>query len=183
MRASIPVISLALLLAALADARKALPQAVDAAPIAEATRQGQDVGIEADSMEVLDKQRKAIFTGNVNAARGGVTLKSNRLVVDYRSGKGNNNKKSEAKGGSATEVTNLEATGSVVIITRTQKITGDKALIDVKANRLTVEGNVVVEQGTSVVKGNQLVVDLATNRSQMTGGRVKGLFTPSQKTP
>ena len=41
----------------------------------------------------------------------------------------------------------------------------------------------VVEQGGSVVKGNQLVVDLATNRSQMTGGRVKGLFTPSQKTP
>jgi lipopolysaccharide export system protein LptA len=41
----------------------------------------------------------------------------------------------------------------------------------------------VVEQGGSVVRGNQLVVDLATNRSQMTGGRVKGLFTPSQKTP
>jgi lipopolysaccharide export system protein LptA len=182
MRSFTLVVSLALFLAALAEARDALSQAVDAAPIAEATRQGQDVGIEADSMEVLDKQRKAIFTGNVNAARGGVTLKSNRLVVDYRSGKGNN-KKSEAKGGSATEVTNLEATGSVVIITRTQKITGDKALIDVKANRLTVEGNVVVEQGTSVVKGNQLVVDLATNRSQMTGGRVKGLFTPSQKTP
>jgi lipopolysaccharide export system protein LptA len=181
MRSFTLVVSLALFLAALAEARDALSQAVDAAPIAEATRQGQDVGIEADSMEVLDKQRKAIFTGNVNAARGGVTLKSNKLVVDYRSG--GTSKKGQAKGGSANEVTNLEATGSVVIITRTQKITGDKALIDVKANRLTVEGNVVVEQGTSVVKGNQLVVDLATNRSQMTGGRVKGLFTPSQKTP
>jgi lipopolysaccharide export system protein LptA len=46
---------------------------------------------------------------------------------------------------------------------------------------LTVEGNVVVEQGSSVVKGSKLLVDLTSNRSQMTGGRVKGLFTPSQK--
>jgi lipopolysaccharide export system protein LptA len=181
MKAFALVIPLALFLVAIAVPRSALAQAVDAAPIAEATRQGQKVDIEADNMEVLDKQRKAIFTGNVNAARGGVTLKSNKLVVDYQSG--GTNKKGQAKGGGGNEVTNLEATGSVVIITRTQKITGDKALIDVKANRLTVDGNVVVEQGGSVVKGNQLVVDLATNRSQMTGGRVKGLFTPSQKTP
>ena len=74
----------------------------------------------------------------------------------------------------------LVATGDVIIITRTQKITGDKALIDVKANTLTVEGNVVVVQGSSVVKGTKLLVDLTNNRSQMTGGRVKGLFTPSQ---
>jgi lipopolysaccharide export system protein LptA len=181
MKAFAPAMALALFLTAFAEGRDALAQAVDAAPIAEATRQGQKVDIEADNMEVLDKQGKAVFTGNVNAARGGVTLKSKTLVVNYQSG--GTNKKGQAKSGGGSDVTNLEATGGVVIITRTQKITGDKAFIDVKANRLTVDGNVVVEQGGSVVKGNQLVVDLATNRSQMTGGRVKGLFTPSQKTP
>jgi lipopolysaccharide export system protein LptA len=181
MRSLALALPLAMLLAALAETRDVVAQAVDAAPIAEATRQGQKVDIEADNMEVLDKQGKAIFTGNVKAARGGVTLASNKLVVDYHSGK--TNKKGQAKSAGGNDVTNLEATGSVVITTRTQKITGDKALIDVKANTLTVDGNVVVEQGGSVVKGNQLVVDLATNRSQMTGGRVKGLFTPSQKTP
>jgi len=181
MKALAPVIALAVTLSALAETRNALAQAVDAAPIAEATRQGQKVDIEADNMEVLDKQGKAIFTGNVNAARGGVTMKSKTLVVNYQSG--GTGKKGQGKSGATSDVTNLEATGSVVIITRTQKITGDKAFIDVKANRLTVDGNVVVEQGGSVVKGNQLIVDLATNRSQMTGGRVKGLFTPNQKTP
>jgi lipopolysaccharide export system protein LptA len=179
MRAFGLVFPLTLFLVALAPAGDALSQAVDAAPIAEATSQGKDVNIESDNMEVVDKSKQAIFTGNVNAERGGVTMKSNRLVVDYRSG--GTNKKGQAKSGNANEVTNLEATGSVIIITRTQKITGDKALIDVKANTLTVEGNVVVEQGASVVKGSKLLVDLTNNRSQMTGGRVKGLFTPSQK--
>src|SRR5262245_62969339 len=99
-------IPFALFLAAIAEARDALAQAVDAAPIAEATRQGQKVDIEADNMEVLDKQGKAIFTGNVNAARGGVTLKSNKLVVDYQ--KGGTNKKGQAKAGGGNDVTNLE---------------------------------------------------------------------------
>ena len=203
MRASCLVLAFTLLLIGLAPSGDARSQAVDAAPIAEATGQGKDVNIEADNMEVLDKSKQAIFTGNVNAERGGVTMKSNRLVVYYRSsaaGGTGTDKKAQAKGGTGTDkkaqakggtgtagggassqVTNLDATGNVIIITSTQKITGDKALIDVKANTLTVEGNVVVEQGSSVVKGSKLLVDLTSNRSQMTGGRVKGLFTPSQK--
>src|SRR5262245_23042960 len=116
MKAFAPAMAIALFLAASAEARNALAQAVDAAPIAEATRQGQKVDIEADNMEVLDKQGKAIFTGNVNAVRGGVTLKSKALVVNYQNG-GCNNKKGQAKSG-GSEVTTLEATGGVVIITR-----------------------------------------------------------------
>jgi|RhiMetdeSRZDD1v2_1073273.scaffolds.fasta_scaffold191662_3 lipopolysaccharide export system protein LptA len=191
MRASCLVLTFTLLVIGLAPSGDARSQAVDAAPIAEATGQGKDVNIEADNMEVLDKSKQAIFTGNVNAERGGVTMKSSRLVVYYRSsaaGGTGTDKKAQAKsgagnagGGAGSQVTNLDATGNVIIITRTQKITGDKALIDVKANTLTVEGNVVVEQGSSVVKGSKLLVDLTSNRSQMTGGRVKGLFTPSQK--
>src|SRR5262245_65644073 len=97
-----------IILAVLALAGEARSQAVDAAPIAEATGQGKDVNIEADNMEVLDKSKQAIFTGNVNAERGGVTMKSNRLVVYYRSGGGGGasgtNKKAQAKGGAASEV-------------------------------------------------------------------------------
>ena len=199
MRASRLILPLTLLLVGLAPAGGVLAQAVDAAPIAEAAGQAKNVNIESDNMEVLDKSNQAIFTGNVNAERGGVTMKSAKLVVDYRSGgtgkqgqgskqgqsakPGQAAKPAQAKTGTASEVTNLEATGNVVIITRTQKIPGDKALIDVKANTLTVVGNVVVEQGSSVVKGSKLLVDLTNNRSQMTGGRVKGLFTPSQNNP
>jgi len=191
MRASRLILPFTLLLVGLAPAGGVLAQAVDAAPIAEAAGQAKNVNIESDNMEVLDKSNQAIFTGNVNAERGGVTMKSAKLVVDYRSSSSKQGRAAKpgqaaqpaakpAKTGTASEVTNLEATGSVVIITRTQKITGDKALIDVKANTLTVLGNVVVEQGSSVVKGSKLLVDLTNNRSQMTGGRVKGLFTPSQ---
>jgi lipopolysaccharide export system protein LptA len=85
MRASCLVLASTLLAVGLAPSGDARSQAVDAAPIAEATGQGKDVNIEADNMEVLDKSKQAIFTGNVNAERGGVTMKSNRLVVYYRS--------------------------------------------------------------------------------------------------
>ena len=52
------------------------------------------------------------------------------------------------------------------------------AKMDVKANEVRIGGNVVVKQGKTIIKGQKLFVDLDKNISEMTGGRVKGSFTP-----
>ncbi len=98
-------------------------------------------------------------------------MNSDKLVVHYDDAK-------KQDGGSKTEVTHLDATGNVVIITRNQRITGKWAKMDVKANLLNVGGNVVVTQGKTVVKGKKLFVDLNKNISKISGGRVKGSFVP-----
>ena len=130
------------------------------------------VDIEADKMEIQDKENKAIFTGNVHAKRPDVTLDCDLLVVDFVDAK-------QADGTSKTEVTNLDATGDVVIVTERQKITGEHATMDPRTDILVVTGNVVLTQGKTVLRGPKLNANLKTNKMDMTGGRVKGSFVPS----
>lgn len=135
-------------------------------------KKDQPVDIEADKMEIQDKENKAIFTGNVHAKRPDVTLDCDVLVVDFVDTK-------QADGTSKTEVTNLDATGNVVIVTDKQKITGEHAVMDPRTDILVVTGNVVLTQGKTVLRGPKLNANLKTNKMDMTGGRVKGSFVPS----
>lgn len=151
----------------------AVAQSVDTTALAQSAQQPNAVNIEADTMEVQDDNKRAIFTGNVDASRGDILLKTDKLVADYVEAEG-------GSGGGSTEVTFLEASGSVEIDTARQRITGSWAKMDVKANQVTVGGNVVVTQGGTVLRGEELIVDLNKNTSQLTGGRVKGSFVPRQ---
>lgn len=148
-------------------------QTVDATAATQESKTPRNVDIEADTMEILDEQKKAIFKGNVNAKRGDVTLKTDTLVVTYA-------ETTDAKGEKKTEVTMLDADGNVVIVTNKQTVTGKTAQMDVKGNKLWVKGGAKVVQGKTVMNGEQLFVDLKTNKSEMTGGRVKGSFVPEQ---
>lgn len=130
------------------------------------------VDIEADQMEVLQKENRAIFTGKVNATRDTVNLKTDKLVVTY-------SETPRTDGTKKTDVTFLDASGNVLIVTRNQRITGQKAHMDVKANKVRVEGNVTVTQGKTTMHGPVLLVDLDNDTSEMTGGRVKGSFVPN----
>ncbi len=133
---------------------------------------GKPTDIEANKMEIIDAEKKAIFTGSVNAKRGDVTLKSDKLVVYYDEVK-------QPDGTSKTDATNLEATGSVIIKTKKETITGDWAKINPKTNKLVVGGNVKLVQGATVLTGPELRADLDTNKVEMLGGRVKGSFLPN----
>lgn len=146
---------------------------IDTSAISQSARQPGEVNIEADRMEVLDQEKRAIFIGNVDARRGNIAFRTDRLVADYEETGGES-------GNSGTSVTFLEATGAVVIETAQQRITGAWAKMDVKSNQVTVGGNVVVTQGSTVLRGEQLVVDLDKDTSELTGGRVKGRFVPNQ---
>ena len=171
--ASLMLVTAGLLLLGALAAPLLAQTTVDTSEIAQSARQPGEVNIEADRMEVLDKEKRAIFIGNVDATRGGIMFKTDRLVADYE----------EAAGGSGeggTSVTFLEATGAVVIETAEQRITGNWARMDVKSNQVTVGGDVVVTQGNTVLRGDQLFVDLDKDTSEMTGGRVKGRFVPGQ---
>lgn len=144
-----------------------------AAPAAAQTQTapGKEVTIEADQMEIIEKEQRAIFTGKVDAKRADVRLTADRLVVLYEDVK-------QPDGTAKNDVSKLDATGNVTIVTSTQRITGQSAKMDVKANKLVVTGSVQVVQGQTTLNGETLNVDLNTDKSQMTGGRVKGSFVP-----
>ena len=138
---------------------------------AETAKPPPPVNIEADQMEILDAEKKAIFRGNVDATRGDVNLKASELTVTYAEVK-------QADGTAKTDATNLDARGAVTIKTRRETITGDWAKFDPQSNKLVVGGNVKLVQGSTVLTGKELHADLDTNKVEMSGGRVKGSFLP-----
>ena len=138
---------------------------------AETAKPPSPVNIEADQMEILDAEKKAIFRGSVDATCGDVNLKANELTVIYAEVK-------QADGTSKTDATSLDARGAVTIKTRRETITGDWAKFDPQGNKLVVGGNVKLVQGSTVLTGKELKADLDTNKVEMSGGRVKGSFLP-----
>ncbi len=129
------------------------------------------VNIEANEMEILDADKKAIFRGKVDAKRGDTTLKSDLLTVLYAEVK-------QPDGTTKTDATDLDAKGNVTIVTPKETITGDWAKFNPQANTLVVGGNVKLVQGATVLTGPELHADLNTDRIEMKGGRVKGSFLP-----
>ena len=136
--------------------------------------QAQEAGtvdIEANEMEILETDKRAIFRGDVIAKRPSDTIRCAEMVVSYVDAK-------KADGTSGTDVDQLDCKGATTITTATQTITGDLAIFYVRRDELVVTGNVKVVQGKTVIRGPKLLVDLKTKVTRMTGGRVKGKFVP-----
>ena len=148
----------------------------EAAPAAKAETKGakaapQPVDIVSNEMEILDKEKKAVFRGAVDATKGTTNIKSDTLTVTYADVK-------QPDGTTKTDATAIDAQGNVTITTPKEVITGDWAKYNPQTEKLTVGGNVKLVQGTTVLQGNELVSDLKTSRTQMKGDRVKGSFLP-----
>ena len=107
------------------------------------------VDISANEMEILDKDKKAIFRGAVDATRGTTNLKSDELTVTYAEIK-------KPDGTTKTDATALDAKGNVTITTPRETITGDWAKYNPQTEMLVVGGNVKLVQGKTVLTGNEL---------------------------
>ena len=145
----------------------------------------EPIDIEADMLEVQDANKIAIFSGNVIAVQGKMTMRSKRLKVQYASQQAG--VAGEKKSG-GSQITSITADGKVMITSGdNQTATSDRAFFDVIQQTVTISGNVVLSQGENVIEGDHLVIDLKTNRSQFVNRdgtskrqRVRGLFIPKK---
>ncbi len=143
---------------------------------------GKDpIQIEADSLEVLDKDRNAIFTGNVQVRQKDTVLKTQRLRVFYE-GKAADGI-AQAASGSSQQIRRFEAEGRVLINQKDQTVTGDKGWFDMRSQTAQVSGTVVLTQGKNVARGNRLSIDLRSGQYKLdnSNGRVQLILEP-QKT-
>ncbi len=146
----------------------------------------EPIDIEADVLEVDDKQKQAIFKGNVVARQGGFSLKAKELAVHYAGEPGGEVAAASTGGGDAS-IRRIEAKGKVLVTTKDdQTATSEWANFDVEEQLVTIGGNVVLSQGENVLRGDRLVIDLKTGKSRFEvkgeGGkqRIRGLFQPNQ---
>jgi lipopolysaccharide export system protein LptA len=152
----------------------------------------EPIKIDADRLDVFDKESRAVFAGNVVAVQGESTMKCTTLTVFYEPRKGEGGQKAApataapAPGGSAeSQIQKIDCKGPVTIVSKTQTATGDNASFDRVANKVFLTGNVALSDGPNVTRGEKLVYDLNTavaNMETTPGGRVKALFVPGSNT-
>lgn len=140
------------------------------------------IDISADALEVLQKEQKAVFAGNVIARQGEITLTSDRMTVTYA-------KEQKASGNA---ISKLEVEGHVFFASPGESASGDVGVYDVNQKIISLLGNVVLTKGKNVLKGERMDYNLASGRSVVKGaggvtasgqpksGRVRGLFVPEK---
>jgi lipopolysaccharide export system protein LptA len=138
------------------------------------SKDSKPINIDAAKLDYYDKEQKLIYTGNVVAVQGDVTLKTPQLVVFLTP------KEADAPNGppsSASQMRRWEASGPCTLISKDEIGTGDSGRFEKAENKFYLDGNVTLTQGDYITKGDHAVHDLDTGRSVVTG-HVRSMFPP-----
>jgi lipopolysaccharide transport protein LptA len=123
------------------------------------------IDVEADTLDVYDQTKQAIFRGNVKSKQGDFVVRTVEMAVFYtgQAGLALGNAGSEPGDKSGSQVTRVEARQKVLIVSKDgQTATGDWAIFDVKANTVLMGDHVVVSRGKDVAEGPRLKIDLTS---------------------
>jgi len=127
------------------------------------------IKIDADRLEVHQKDNSAIFSGNVNVTQGPTVMKAGKIVVHYVAGKG------ETITPGASAIDHIEASGKVYVKSDQQVATGDSATFDMKSEVLVMSGSkVVLTDGDNVAVGCRLTVQMKTGEAKLDGCGTNG---------
>jgi len=129
------------------------------------------IEVTAQQLEADQQQRQAIFSGEVVAKQGDITLYSDKLIVYSLP--------------EEDQVDRLEAFGHVRVVQIDRTATADRAIYRQFEETLVLYGNAEVHQGKNRVAGDEIIVYLRENRSLVksgeNGGRVKAVLFPKQQ--
>lgn len=134
------------------------------------------VDFAADRIELQDRADRAVLTGNVDVTQGDMRLRATRVTIAYNSA-------------SQTEVTRMDASGGVVLTTRSETARSQFAIYDLRSRLVTMIGDVVVNRaGKGETRGNRLILNMTSGLATLdggrtAGGRVTGRFTPPPRAP
>ena len=128
------------------------------------------IQITADSMEVEQEAQRVTFVGAVDVIQGEMRLKADELVVHYR----------DREAAEQNQIYRIDVAGNVRLATPKESATGDTGFYDVDAGVIELHGHVVLTSGENVIRGDQARMNLETGQSEVTGGRVEGIFYPEE---
>jgi len=130
----------------------------------------QPIEITSQKLEVLQQQRQSIFTGDVVAKQGDMTLFAEKLIVFLHQDQ--------------NQVERLEAIGGVRVLQLDRIATAEKAIFYQLEEKLVLSGNAEVTQGKNEISGDEITLYLKENRTLITSSennRVKAVIVPEKK--
>ncbi|MCW1383277.1 OstA family protein [Novosphingobium sp. KCTC 2891] len=134
------------------------------------------VNYAADRIELQDKQKRVVLSGNVDITQEALRMRAARTTVAYTDT-------------GDLKIQRIDATGGVVVTRNDERASGDVAVYDFNRKIITMVGNVALRRGTDTLNGGRLVIDLNTGISSVDGhsggasgagtggGRVSGSFS------
>ena len=119
--------------------------------------------VEADTLDVYDGEKRAVFHGNVKSKQGDFVIRTVELVAFYSGQTGLLATTGEDANRTPSQLTRVECKQKVLIISKEgQSATGDWAIFDTKANTVLLGDDVTVSRGKDVAQGPRLKIDLNT---------------------
>jgi lipopolysaccharide export system protein LptA len=128
----------------------------------------QPIQIVSDRLEAFNEKKMVVFTGNAVATQGARTIRADRLTLHYREDRKAPGKAS-ALGEGAADLERVEARGHVTITEGERIVTGDDAVYEQEAQKITMTGSAVLREGANIVRGDRVVVFLGENRGVVEG--------------
>ncbi len=114
------------------------------------------VNYAADRIELQDRQKRVVLSGNVRIDQAGLTLNAARTLVDYTDG-------------GALKIQRIMATGGVTVARGNERARGNVAVYDFNRRIITLAGDVRLNRGSDTLNGGRLVIDLRTGVSSVDG--------------
>jgi lipopolysaccharide export system protein LptA len=108
-----------------------------------------------------DRAKRAVLGGGVTVNQAGLTLQSDRLVIDFTDA-------------GQLEIQRITATGGVIITRGNERASGDNAIYDFNRRIITMAGNVRLRRGADTLNGGRLVIDLDSGLSTVDGSAAGG---------
>jgi lipopolysaccharide export system protein LptA len=135
---------------------------------------------DAGSIELQDRQNRVVLSGGVIVTQAGLTVRSDRMLVNFTDT-------------GSLSIQRITATGGVTFTRADERASGDTAIYDFNRRIITMAGNVQLRRGGDTLNGGRLVIDLQSGVSSMDGrsaggsgaegsrnGRVSGTFSVPQ---
>jgi lipopolysaccharide export system protein LptA len=147
----------------------------------------EPIKIDANKLDVFDKEGRAVFSGDVVAVQGESTMKCTTMTVFYEQRDQNGAQAAPAvQAADDSAIKKIDCKGPVTIVSRTQVATGENATFDRGSNKILLTGNATLSDGPNVTKGERVLYDINTgvaNIETTPGGRVRALFVPGNGGP
>ena len=130
------------------------------------------LNIESSSLEIIDSEKKAIFTGQVRISHDSTLLATDNLTLLYSF--------DDATGD--IQVQKITCEGNVLIEYEDQVITSAYAVYDAESSQLVFSEEVLISRDEgNAIKADKVSIDLNTMRIKMNSkSRVKAFITPNR---